>query len=220
MTIRCQTPVVVVVLLMLLLPGLAYGHRDYEGALLTVQDRQGNPLTVVQHYTDGIVCADPSKLVLYDSDHAVVAETDYYRDVLVYRAADGRLYVFGVGWLCVLFSDAWVLQNRELVPDVAPPVGYAVAAQFHTHWRGYSFSVLVCWAGAYAFARRPRTGRRPRGRSGYLVWPYLWLSLVFMYGQLSVPFILVLAGLGILPFLLWRVVPRRSNVVQPVTESD
>jgi hypothetical protein len=206
-----SVPLVAALLSALLLAGPASGHADYEHPLLTVRDRQGGSLTVVQHYMDGIVGVDPVKLVVYDPNGAVLAETPYCRDVLVYQEADGTIHVFGVGWFSVLFGEAWTLRDGELVPTrAAASFGYALAAALRTHWLGYGFSVPLCCAGAGALLQRTRAMRdhRRAGRGKLsILWSrlgFLWLLLLFLYGHLSVPLIVVLAGLGLLPFLAWR----------------
>jgi hypothetical protein len=192
-------------LLTVLLPEPAFGHPDYEWPLRTVQDGQGRVLTLVLHYRDGIVGHDLVKLVIYAPDRAIVAETGYYRDVLVYESSGDTLHVFGVGEFSLLFEDAWAFEDRELVPThAASTCGYALLAGLRTHWLGYSFSVLLCWAGAYSLRRKVRAER----------WwlslvPLTWLLLLLQYGWLSVPLILVLAELGIVLYLVGHRVIRR-----------
>lgn len=101
MTARCLA-----LLLTVLSPRAAFGHADYEVPWRTVQDRQGRVLDLVRHYSDGIVGHDPVKLVVYDPGRAIVSQTDYYRDVLLYEASDDTLYIFGVGEFSLLYEDA------------------------------------------------------------------------------------------------------------------
>ncbi len=197
--------------LTVLSPEAAFGHRDYEGPLRTVQDSQGRVLTLVLHYRDGIVGHDPVKLVVYDAKRAIVSQTDYYRDVLLYEAADDTLYVFGVGEFSLLYADAWTLEDGVPVPThSAVTYGYALLAGLRDHWLGYGFALLLCWVGAWSLRRKVRA------KWGWLsLLPIGWLPLLVLHGWLSVPLILVLAGLGILLYLVGQWIFRLFRAPAP-----
>src|SRR5258708_1216040 len=127
-------------------PGRA--HRDYEIPVMTIPGAGGAPLTLVRHYTDGILFADPVRLVVYDVSGAVVAQTGFFRDILVHRTSDGTVYVFGVGYLSVFFRQAWIVQGTALVPVHSPACyGYALLSALRTRWLAYGISVFLCVAG-------------------------------------------------------------------------
>jgi hypothetical protein len=187
--------------LLLLAAGTARGHADYEVPAMTVPGQAG-PLNLVRHYTDGIVCGDPSKLVVRDAAGDAVAETPYFRDVLLRRSPGGKVLVFGVGYYSVLYQEAWVLEGGRLVPYSSPwCYWHAFLAAVRGHWLGYGFTVLLCvWA---ARARAGRPWRVPPGNPEGVA--FTWLILVFMYGSLSVPLALALAlgGVAALALLAW-----------------
>jgi hypothetical protein len=189
------------------------GHRDYEEPLGTILGADDEPLPMVLHYRDGIMMTDPVKWVLYDSSGAAVAETLYYRDVLVYEKADGGVYVFGLRGWSVLFSEAWQVDGRELVPadDVACYACAALAAA-RRHWIGYLFSLALTVIGVWRFCASQRRFRSlSRSTETLLSCAAIWLVLVFAHGRLSLPLIVVLTGIVTAPCWL-KVLRMRVNV--------
>ena len=162
---------------------IVQAHPDYEQPAATLADADGNPLRAVLHYTDGIMGNDPVKLVLYDEQKQILAETPYYRDILVYQSTDEELHVFAVGFWSLLFHKTWLIERGEMRPnDSDASVGYAMIATVRAHWLGYTFSIalligsLTRWLG--------RQGLNPSRFcdvfSSGCVW-ILWLCVVALH---------------------------------------
>lgn len=185
---------VVVLLAVGLTPRPALGHKDYEHAVGTTRRSDGRSLNMVLHYTDGIIVIDPVKLVLYDSSNIIVAETPYYRDVLVYTNAAGEVYVFAHDAWSIFFRRAWQVDGDNLVPVKSPTLyGYAVLAAVQTHWLGYLISMGLLSGGVWILCFAWRRARfLSRLGAVLLSFGAIWGMQVLIYDYLSVPLILLL----------------------------
>lgn len=200
-----------------LVPRPALAHRDYEETIGSVQGSRDRPLSMTLHYTDGIMVTDPVKFVLYDSARMVVSETGYYRDVLVCTNGAGEVYAFGLDGWSVLFRHAWRIDDDRLVPVAsAACYGYVMVAAAQAHWLGYLVSLVFLVGGGWisCFPSR-RDGARSRVGESLFSCGLIWVTMVFMYGRLSVPLIVSLAMLLTLPCwgprLRWELAKRTSR---------
>lgn len=179
---------------------------DYEIPAGTSTTEQGEVLRVVRHYSDGIFFLDPVKVVLYDAEDRVVAETGYYRDVVVTHARDGRLKVYGVGLGVALGTPLanryWLLQGRALAPLRSLRVHWdALTATLRARWLGYGFSIFLCTMAMHSLLSDLRL-------AGAWDFPFVswqaaaiaWLALDLLYGRLSVVLILCVSLLPTLRF--------------------
>ena len=192
-------------LLLLTLVGPASAHPDYEQPLTIVKGAHGEDLTVVLHYTDGIVASDPVKIQVYDAAGRVVTETPYARAYVPLEAADGPLYVFAVSDFGLAFWQGWKLDQGTLTPlPAAAYLGLAIFANLRAHWLAYGFSTLLCWAAATIYFRRARKAANWRIHPGWLAYgAIIWLLVIIVYGNLSILMIAALTILGLLPVLTW-----------------
>jgi hypothetical protein len=177
---------------------IVFAHPDYEQPLdqFRLQDANGDALKLVRHYTDGIVCGDPVKLLIYDSRGKELAETGYYREILIERTSDGRLQVYGVGMFS--FWDEWVLENGKLQKSRSLALSKGLMASLKAQWPGYVIW-LVLSLGAVLVYRRRFKGRS----SGCLVSAaWIWLMGTLMYGSLCISLMLGFTTIGALP-ILW-----------------
>jgi hypothetical protein len=175
---------------------------DYEVPVTTVSAADGTELRVVRHYTDGIVMLDPAKIVVYDPDGSVVAETPYFRHVVVHPTSDGRLNLFGLGIPgAFFFHKGWTLTDRSLVP--LPPLRghvHAILASLRAHWLAYPCCVLPLVLGMASFLSNARAaGSWCVGPGGWGIGALVWFFLLLMYGSLSPLLILHLSLLASLP---------------------
>jgi hypothetical protein len=188
----------------------AFAHRDYETPVATLQDARGNSFIVVRYYTDGIVMLDPVKLVVYDFAGVVVADTPYFRDVLIDPAQDGTLRVYGVDLLGLSFWRGWVVKEGGLVPLNWPSsLGLALWANLSAHWLGYGFSFMLPWVPTLTYRRRAKTSRV--WKSELVCLALAWLSATIMYGRLAMLLTIGFYSLGILTLFFWL---RRPTVVK------
>jgi hypothetical protein len=174
---------------------------DYEVPLMTVTDSQGSTLRAVRHFRDGIIVRDPAKVIIYDADGRILAETPYFRDVCAIDAGRGRLCVFGVHFLDPLHRG-WFLRERTLVR--MPPLRgalFACLASLHRHPIAYSISAFLCVTATISFLSRSRDlGTWDFDLGGWEWAGIAWVGLDFVYGPLSVLLLLSLSLLISIPF--------------------
>jgi hypothetical protein len=212
--IKARIRPVLALMALITLASPAAAHADYEKVVGTVTDAHGGTYTIVSHYTDGIVASDPVRLEVRDESGRTVAETQYARDVVLYRAADGTSYAFAVG-LDHTFWRGWTIDAGRLVEVPVNPrtLGLALLAHLSDNRLGYGLSSTICVMGIVLYIRRVRKmGTWQAAPPAFCTFAIIWLGLVFMYGNQS---FLIVAGLvlaGTLPAVLWNRRPmRRKN---------
>jgi hypothetical protein len=148
---------IAVLFVALLTPISAAAHEDYE----TIVTPPGfapdidEPVEVVLHWTDGIVAYDPVKLIIRKADGEVLAETRYYRDILLFDVSGAEYAVAMQPW-SVFYADAWQYDSGKLETAGGLDVMTLVLlSSLADHWLAYTTSISLCiGAGAAWFARK------------------------------------------------------------------
>ena len=129
-------------LLVLIAPVESFAHPPYERRIARVKGPTGE-IEVVKSFIDGIIAADPSKVVLRSAG-VVTAETPYFRDAAVLCLSDRCIIAASDSSLGVTPDRVWVVRAGSLQPADTflmhtlggvvhlwdHSVGYAVAALF------------------------------------------------------------------------------------------
>jgi hypothetical protein len=140
----------------------ARAHRPYEQLDRTMSDAHGRQLQLVRYYEDGIIGADPVKLMLRDASGTVLAETDFSRDVLVHCQADNVCLAFQYDPPFRVLPTA-VLRVSESGFAVHRPSRFqlAIAAVLPPtkHWFDFLFSAGALAAVPLVAQFLPRRGR-------------------------------------------------------------
>jgi hypothetical protein len=176
------------VLLVLVLSGnLAAAHDDYEVQIASVKDGNNIYFYLFLHYRDGIIGTDPVKLIVYDATGGIVADTDYYRDIVVLESRT-QVFVFAIGFRNVFYEHAWVIGDagQLLTANSLQSLAYSWVAIVRNHYVTYGISFLLTLFAAFVllagFSDPPRLPRY--SLTIKCAW-IAWFCLTVMYGRLS-----------------------------------
>jgi hypothetical protein len=192
-----------------LAPATALAHADGEWTVATVPDPAGGVVRLALHTTDGIVQSDPRKLMIYDEDGKVLAETPYTWDTLVGRGSDGVWRAFAVNKSSLLFRRAWALRGRGLIADRSWR-GYVEGVRLVLRGRGwaYAVSIGICVLGIVTWLRKSRRLARESSdefqATGCGCLAYFWMFVLWIYTPINMPPILIGSLLLSLPWTRGR----------------
>ncbi|MBM3494750.1 MAG: hypothetical protein FJX72_10620 [Armatimonadetes bacterium] len=96
-------------------PGTALAHAPYEriDRFLVAEDDRW--LTIVLSYQDGIIGADPVKLVVRDQGGELVGETGYVRDLQIACIGDDCAAFLFDGFASIFPDEVWLIRDGRLL---------------------------------------------------------------------------------------------------------
>jgi hypothetical protein len=170
-------------------------------------------ISVVKHYVDGIIAADPVSIQLRLPDGIVIAATGYNTEAVVRRkGAATEVFEFSSSWVPIATRihrfDGYSLS------EITTSAGRLVSPLVHTraHWINYVVTLafaavfLAGWFGTRAIPRRGwLSALRGVGFVGVVGATVLYVLIVFWIKPIS-PFVLFF--LGAICFALWRLTTR------------
>lgn len=128
---------------------------DYETPVLSLIAPDGRELRIVEHYTDRIMFGDPVKLMVYDADGKVVAETPYYRGVIAQQLSPNSMRVFGIAFGSDFSNQVWIFSGTQFDEQFSLLGRFAAtAASVRKHWLGYLITIGFGWYGADVYMRQ------------------------------------------------------------------
>lgn len=157
-------------------------HEDYEKVVTPPgfapeRETPDRPLEVVLHWTDGIVFYDPVKLVIRTTDGKVLAETDYYRDIVLFWFKDAEYAVAMQPW-SVFYHRVWRYESGELLPidDLRDyELALLLLSSIADRLFAYATSVLLCVGAAAAWFARKGDSR---------MWRWMSLLTIGLFGSI------------------------------------
>lgn len=133
----------------------ALAHRDYEHPVGTFQRADGNTISIVEYYTDGIFAADPVLVQFRLPDGSVFASTDFASDVVIRRPSSSTVEVYQFEGTFIPIAACVHRFDGYALSDVTS-ARRAVSPLVHTahYWLGYITALVVAaffvvvWFGA------------------------------------------------------------------------
>lgn len=121
----------------------AFAHRSYEHKMGTFQRIDGIKISIVKHYIDGIIGADPVSVQFRLCDGTELAKTSYLSDAVILPVVNGvEIYQYERTWLPIATHidkyDGFQLQ--DITQDRRSKSPWV---HFRGHWRIYSIAVSV-----------------------------------------------------------------------------
>jgi hypothetical protein len=192
----------------------ALAHRDYDHPVGTFQRADGTTISIVEHYTDGIIAADPVSVQFRLPDGSVIATTEFASDVAVRRPSPGTVEVYQFESTFIPIASRVHRFDGYTLADVTSSSTRSVSPLVHTahHWLGYVIALaiaaffVVVWFGARAIPHRGWLAAvRVLGFCFAVFAGALYLLMLLWMAPLSAP---VLFVLGLVCCLLYTALCR------------
>jgi hypothetical protein len=194
--------------------GTAVASPPWEQTVATLSRADGQKVTVVHSYVDGILSVDPVQVVVRDAAGSTLDETPFSRDVLT-SCADATCTVFRYDQaFAMTASEVFKIDDGKLVRinGIVPRV---TGGLFHVthHALGYTTAalVLVVISRALASFRRTHGWRRLAAAGMSLSLSFGWWYAVTELSRLSLPSAGVLGAMASLAVLQLRRSLTRSS---------
>jgi hypothetical protein len=143
----------------------AEAHPAYEGAPRLLKTSSGE-IEVVKSYIDGIVAADPAKIVVR-SRGAVLAETKYFRDISLACSSTRCLIVAADSPFALIPEHTWVLEHSSLrSADSFGARLVGTSVHLRNHKLGYALAVFFAVVPVAAIRQRTLVRRRQTSAAG------------------------------------------------------
>jgi hypothetical protein len=115
----------------------AFAHRPYERVAGTFQRSDGTAISIVRHYVDGIIVADPVSIQFRLPDDKVVAQTPHILDAVVRSTASGvEVYQYRTTWL-PMATRVDSFDGYELTDVTSRRRARSILVHFAGRWGSY-----------------------------------------------------------------------------------
>lgn len=178
----------------------ASAHPPYERMVRTLGDASTGEVTLFKSFVDGILVADPVKLVVRNAAGITVGETGYARDLAIICGSSIACAVYQYDNAFTLFPlHTWRLTPAGLRPDDSTGLKLiGIVAPYLEHWLGYLIAVGCFFVplAALKALRRP-TGGSQRYKKLFIAgfaaaMALVWLYLIAALAELSFPLVAAL----------------------------
>jgi hypothetical protein len=205
------------VCLVLLSTTPALAHRPYERVAGTFQRADGTSISIVRHWVDGILGADPVSIQFRLPDGAEIARTRHIFDAVVQPVGSGvEVYQFRTTWLPVA-SRVDGFDGYRLTDITSSRRARSIAVHFVGHWVGYLVTGgLAAFLGVLWNALRSMPNRGWRAAFRWVGFAFVgFAGFFFVYDLLvfeavSPP---VLGACGVIVWALVRLIRSKRQAI-------
>lgn len=211
----------IIFLFLFFLPFLAHGHRPYEKIERVIETKQGEKISLIRSYWDGVFEVDPVKLEIRDECVNPIFETNSGRDVFVFCKEINNCFIFLFkGFFSIIPEEMYEIKDSEVskidtlwinlygivIPLIQDIKYYLLAVVF------LFIPIMLCFYGV-------RQGIKKRYFRSVLLFffgiilLFLWIYIVSLLSRLLFHLLVALIGIIIITlFALYKTVRKNNHL--------